>query len=64
MISAFTKRKVQGIKAGGFNADSGEDRSKSMRCSLKAAEGHLFPLDKAFFFISNKPCLIEFDRVR
>jgi len=63
VISAFTKRKVQGIKAGGFNATSSEDRSKSMRCSLKAAEGHLFPLDKAFFFISNKPCLIEFDRI-
>ena len=64
VVSAFAKRKVQGIKSGGFNADSKEDRNKSIRCSLKAVDGFLFPLDKAFFFISNKPVLLEFDRVR
>lgn len=63
VISAFTKRKVIGIKAGGFNGDSREDRSKSIRCSLRAAEGFLYPLDKAFFFIANKPVLIEFDKI-
>ena len=46
MLSAFTKKKVQGIKQGGFNGDSKDDRTKSIRCSLKATEGFLFPLDK------------------
>ena len=54
---------VQGIKSGGFNADSKDDRTKSIRCSLRAAEGFLYPLDKAFYFLSNKPVLIELDRV-
>ena len=63
VLSAFTKRKVQGIKSGGFNASSADDRAKSIRCSLKAAEGFLFPLDKGFYFLSNKPVLAELDRV-
>ena len=63
VLAAFTKRKVMGIKAGGFNAESKDDRTKSIRCSLKAAEGFLFPLDKAFYFLSNKPVLVELERV-
>jgi structure-specific recognition protein 1 len=63
VLCAFTKRKVSGIRSGGFNADSGDERSKSIRCSLRAAEGFLYPLDKAFYFLSNKPVLIELDRV-
>ena len=63
VLSAFTKRKVSGIKSGGFNAEVKDDRAKSIRCSLKAAEGFLYPLDKAFFFLSNKPVLVELDRV-
>ena len=63
VISAFTKRKVVGIKSGGFNAESRDDRNKSIRCSLKAQDGFLFPLDKAFYFLSNKPVHIELDRV-
>lgn len=35
-----------GIKSGGFNAESKEDRNKSIRCSLKAVDGFLYPLDK------------------
>ena len=53
-MSAFCKKKVQGIKAGGFNAEK-EDRFKSIKASLKAAEGQLYPLDKCFFFVSSKP---------
>jgi len=63
VISAFAKKKVQGIKSGGFNAESKEDRNKSIRCSLKAVDGFLYPLDKVFFFLSNKPVLISFDNV-
>jgi len=65
VISAFTKRKVVTLKKDGFNGGSKaeDDRSTSIRCSVKANEGHLYPLDKAFFFISNKPMLIDFDKV-
>ena len=63
VVSAFTGRKVVGIKSGGFNADSHDDRTKSIRCSLKALDGFLYPLDKAFYFLSNKPALIELERV-
>lgn len=63
VLSAFSKKKVMGIKSGGFNAESKDDRTKSIRCSLKAAEGFLYPLDKAFYFLSNKPLLAEIDRV-
>jgi len=62
-IAAFAKKKVSGIKAGGFNGDSKDDRAKSIRCSLKAAEGFLYPLNKEFFFLSNKPVLVEFEKV-
>ena len=63
VFSAFTGKKVQAIKKGsGFNA-AGDDKSKSIRCSMKANDGFLFPLEKAFFFISNKPAMVEYDRV-
>ena len=63
VFSAFTGKKVQTIKKGsGFNA-AGDDKSKSIRCSMKANDGFLFPLEKAFFFISNKPAMVEYDRV-
>jgi len=63
VISAFAKKKVSSIKSGGFNADQTDDRHKSIRCSLKAVDGFLYPLDKAFFFLANKPVLVELDRV-
>ena len=63
VLSAFTKKKVSIIKSGGFNADASADRSKSIRCSLKAVDGFLFPLDKVFYFLSNKPVLVELERV-
>jgi len=63
VLAAFCKRKVVVIKSGGFNADRGDDRSKSIRCSLKAVDGFLYPLDKVFYFLSNKPVLIELERV-
>ena len=62
VLSAFTKKKVSIIKSGGFNADASADRSKSIRCSLKAVDGFLFPLDKVFYFLSNKPVLVELER--
>ena len=57
VFSAFTKKKVQQIKASGFNGTSFDDKTKSIRCSMKAIEGFLYPLDKCFFFIANKPVL-------
>ena len=63
VFSAFTGKKVQTIKKGsGFNA-AGDDKSKSIRCSMKANDGFLYPLEKAFFFISTKPAMVEYDRV-
>ena len=50
---------MQQIKASGFNGSSFDDKSKSIRCSMKAIEGFLYPLDKCFFFIANKPVLIH-----
>ena len=36
VLSAFTKKKVQGVKAqGGFNSGDATDAAKSIRCSLK-----------------------------
>ncbi|KAL3924152.1 MAG: hypothetical protein SGPRY_003999, partial [Prymnesium sp.] len=65
VFSAFTKKKVATLRKDGFNGGSKaeDDRATSVRCSVKANEGHLYPLDKVFFFISNKPLLIEFEKV-
>jgi len=63
VFSAFTKKKVQQIKASGFNGSSFDDKTKSIRCSMKAIEGFLYPLDKCFFFIANKPVLIHYDKI-
>merc|ERR1719420_1775496 len=30
---------------------------------MKAIEGFLYPLDKCFFFIANKPVLIHYDKI-
>jgi structure-specific recognition protein 1 len=65
VFSAFCKRKVQMIKnrEGGFNSHIDDDKAKSLRCSLKTNDGFLFPLDKSFFFIANKPVMVEFERI-
>jgi len=63
VFSAFTKKKVQQIKASGFNGSSFDDKTKSIRCSMKAIEGFLYPLDKCFFFIANKPVLLHYDKI-
>ncbi|KAL1523516.1 hypothetical protein AB1Y20_018453 [Prymnesium parvum] len=65
VLSAFTKKKVGTLKKDGFNGGSKaeDDRSTAIRCSVKATEGHLYPLDKVFFFIANKPLFIEFEKV-
>eukprot|EP00967_Tisochrysis_lutea_P155339 scaffold310684_cov28-Tisochrysis_lutea.AAC.2 len=61
-MCAFTKRKVIRPKVTGFNGEK-EDKFKSIRCSLKANDGYLYPLDKCFFFIANKPVQLDFDRI-
>lgn len=61
-MCAFTKRKVIRPKATGFNGEK-EDKFKSIRCSLKANDGYLYPLDKSFFFIANKPVQLDFERI-
>ena len=65
VFSAFTKRKVIALKKDGFNGGSKaeDDRATSIRCSVKANEGQLYPLDKCFFFIANKPMVVDFDKV-
>ena len=36
VLSAFTKKKMQGVKReGGFNSSQPHDSAKSIRCSLK-----------------------------
>ena len=30
---------------------------------MKAIEGFLYPLDRCFFFIANKPVLIHYDKI-
>lgn len=62
LFAVFARKKVTGIKVGGFNAEK-DDKFKSIRCSMKAVEGQLYPLDKCFMFIASKPVLVEFDRV-
>lgn len=62
VFSAFTRKKVSTIKVGGFNAEK-DDKFKSIRCSMKAVDGQLYPLDKCFFFIASKPVMIEFERI-
>ena len=44
IISAFARKRVSTIKTGGFNAEK-DDKFKSIRCSMKAVEGQLYPLD-------------------
>ena len=63
VFSAFTKKKVQQIKASGFNGASEDDKAKSIRCSMKANDGFLYPLEKGFFFIGSKPVFLAFDKV-
>jgi structure-specific recognition protein 1 len=61
-MCAFTKRKVVRPKVTGFRGEQ-EDKFKSIRCSLKANDGYLYPLDKCFFFICNKPVQLDFERI-
>ncbi|CAJ0922340.1 15840_t:CDS:10 [Entrophospora sp. SA101] len=53
IFSIITKKKI--IKPGGFL--SSEDKS-AVKCSLKANEGYLYPLEKCFMFIPKLPTYI------
>lgn len=63
-VFAKALRGLSGAKIsrpGGFH-NSANDGS-SIRCSYKADDGHLYPLDRAFFYIHKPPMLLPFDEV-
>lgn len=63
----FTKA-LRGLSAakvtrpGAFREASGGG-AQCVRCSYKSDDGHLFPLDKAFFYIQKPPLLITHDEI-
>ncbi|EOD18097.1 hypothetical protein EMIHUDRAFT_414529 [Emiliania huxleyi CCMP1516] len=65
VMCAFTKKKVVRPKVGGFNGEK-EDKLPRPRASASIAQandGFLYPLDKCFFFVANKPLHIDFERI-
>ena len=67
MWEIFTKA-LRGLSAakvtrpGAFREASGGG-AQCVRCSYKSDDGHLFPLDKAFFYIQKPPILILHDEI-
>lgn len=41
----------------------GESGSAAVRCVLRSDDGHLFCLNKVFFFLPKPPTLIRYDEV-
>jgi structure-specific recognition protein 1 len=58
VLSAFTNRKINGT--GAFETAYGD---KCIKCSHKANDGFLFPLEKSFFFIHKPPVYIRHEEV-
>ncbi|MEW5299939.1 MAG: hypothetical protein WDW36_002908 [Sanguina aurantia] len=48
-------------KPGAFRNADGE--GASVRCSYKTEDGHLYPLDRAFFYVHKPPVLVAYDDV-
>ncbi len=46
--------------SGGFKSFH---QAMALHCSYKAAEGHLFPLEKGFVFVNKPPMHIRFDDI-
>ena len=66
IMEVFCKalRGVSGCKLtrpGSFK--SARDQGSCVRCSYRADEGYLFPLERAFFYVQKPPILISFDDV-
>lgn len=38
-------------------------KASAVRCSYKANEGYLFPMDKSFFFLHKPPLRIRYDEI-
>uniref|UniRef100_A0A7S0WQ82 FACT complex subunit SSRP1 n=1 Tax=Chlamydomonas leiostraca TaxID=1034604 RepID=A0A7S0WQ82_9CHLO len=63
-VFARTLRGLSGAKItrpGGFK-NAAQD-GFAVRCSYKADDGYLYPLDRAFFYVHKPPMLIPFDEV-
>eukprot|EP00698_Gefionella_okellyi_P024530 TRINITY_DN867_c0_g1_i3.p1 TRINITY_DN867_c0_g1~~TRINITY_DN867_c0_g1_i3.p1 ORF type:complete len:521 (-),score=114.80 TRINITY_DN867_c0_g1_i3:685-2247(-) len=41
----------------------GKDGAPCVRCSYKADEGHLYPMEKSFFYIHKPPIMIRMDEI-
>uniref|UniRef100_A0A061RKA5 FACT complex subunit SSRP1 n=1 Tax=Tetraselmis sp. GSL018 TaxID=582737 RepID=A0A061RKA5_9CHLO len=48
-------------RTGNFRAVDGQ--SLALKCTYKAEQGHLYPLERAFFFVNKPPLLITHDEI-
>lgn len=68
-LSPLDKQALADVKVarqGGFRSaqgGAGESGSAAVRCVLRSDDGHLFCLNKVFFFLPKPPTLIRFDEV-
>ncbi|KAN0023828.1 hypothetical protein ACTFIV_008215 [Dictyostelium citrinum] len=58
ILKALTGKKI--TIPGNFQSDSG---ANSIKCSLKANEGYLYPLERCFFFVHKPPTYIKFEDI-
>ena len=64
-VFARTLRGLSGSKltrTGAFRDSHGE--SPAVRCSYKNDDGHLYPLERAFFYVLKPPMVIPYDDIR
>ncbi|EFA86245.1 structure-specific recognition protein 1 [Heterostelium album PN500] len=59
ILTSLTENKI--IVPGNFQSCN---QSNSIKCSLKANEGYLYPLDRSFFFIHKPPTLIKYTDIQ
>lgn len=59
LIKAFTKALI--IIPGNFRS---KNDSSAIKCSVRASEGHLYPLQKSFIFIPKPVIYIKFEDIR
>jgi len=55
---------LSGAKIISHGSFKSHNKGYSVRTSLKAEEGYLYPLEKAFFFLPKPPTLIPYEEVR
>ena len=59
LLKAMVKTMI--IIPGNFKS---KNESSAIKCSVKANEGHLYPLQKSFIFISKPVIYVKFDEIR